>query len=51
VQWLNLGQALVHGVPVLLQATPSGPGGGTCLGSVTPAPPQVISLPTTVTGA
>ena len=49
VQWQNMSTSTVGGKAVLLQSTPSGPGDGTCLGSATPGPPQVISMQSTVT--
>jgi hypothetical protein len=51
VQWANIGQVLVNGKPVLLQAppTPPGPGNGSCLGG-TPAPPVLGATQPFVTG-
>jgi hypothetical protein len=54
VQWANVSRALIHGTPVLTQAPPPTPppvpGGGVCLGSVTPAPPLVMAMQVLVTG-
>ncbi len=54
VRWVNTGQILVNGQPVLLQAAPPTPppvpGGGVCVGSATPLPPQVLAMQLSVTG-
>jgi hypothetical protein len=44
VQWANLGQALVNGKPVLLQAPPLPPGPGNGLCAPTPAPPVLVAM-------
>jgi hypothetical protein len=51
VQWANVGQVLINGKPVLLQAPPipPGPGNGTCLGG-TPAPPVLVATQPFVSG-
>ncbi len=51
VQWANVGQALINGKPVLLQAPPipPGPGGGLCAGG-TPAPPVLVAMQQAVLG-
>lgn len=51
VQWSNIGQVLIGGKPVLLQApVPPGPGNGLCLGSAAPGPPILQILQPLVTG-
>jgi hypothetical protein len=54
VRWANVSQALVNGSPVLMQAAPPSPppvpGGGVCVGSATPLPPQVLAMQLFVAG-
>jgi hypothetical protein len=50
VKWVNLSPRVqVDGQAVLLQATPTGPGGGLC--APTPAPPIVVMVQPRVTGS
>lgn len=50
VQWANFGQALINGIPVLLQAPPIPPGPGNGMCAPTPAPPVLVAMQQAVLG-